>query len=45
MSLIITKSKKPYRKVFSHPNFPYLYDTEPDEGTRFRKHKAPEISL
>lgn len=41
MSLIITKSKKPYRKAFSHPNFPYLFDPEPDEGKRFKKHHIP----
>ena len=41
MSLIITKSKKPYRKAAIHPNFPYLFDPEPDEGKRFKKHHIP----
>ena len=31
MSLLI-KPKKRLRRVFAHPNFPYLYDDEPDEG-------------
>jgi hypothetical protein len=42
MSLIITKRKKPYRKAFLHPNFPYLFDEEPDEVRRFRKHETSQ---
>ena len=38
--MIITKHKKPYRKVAIYPNFPYLYDDEPDEVFRFRKHEV-----
>lgn len=40
MSLIITKRKKPHRKAAIYPNFPYLYDEEPDEVRRFYKHEA-----
>jgi hypothetical protein len=37
---LLTKRKKPYRKAAIYPNFPYLYDTEPDELRRFKKHEA-----
>ena len=36
------KRKKPYRKAAIYPNFPYLYDDEPDEVFRFRKHQASQ---
>jgi hypothetical protein len=39
---LISKRKKPYRKAFLHPNFPYLFDEEPDEVWRFRKHETSQ---
>ena len=37
---LISKRKKPYRKAAIYPNFPFLYDSEPDEVRRFHKHEA-----
>ena len=37
---LLTKRKKPYRKTAIYPNFPYLFDDEPDEVARFRKHEV-----
>ena len=38
---LLTKPNKRFRKVFTSPNFPYLYDNdEPDEVFRFRKHEV-----
>jgi len=38
--LISTEPERAPRGVFGHPNFPFLYDTEPDEVARFRKHEV-----
>ena len=35
--LISSEPKRAPRGVFGHPNFPYLFDDEPDEVARFRK--------
>lgn len=36
---MIFRTKKPqHKRANRSPNFPYLFDPEPDEGKRFKKH-------
>lgn len=38
---MVFRRKKPHKRIYRHPNFPYLFDPEPDEGKRFKKHHVP----